>query len=91
MFPGFHEEAAGGAEADRVDAVGVAVEVDLEYSVRIVDIEVGSDTGSGLVLGPVDADLLPLVGTCLQLKLVHGVGAGQCATEPAAVGQVLGQ
>ena len=90
-FPALHEEAGHRAEGDGVDAVGVAVEVELEDAVGVVDVEVRAHARRGLVLGAVHADPRALVGAGFQEEVVHRVRAGHGAAEPAAVRQVLGE
>ncbi|OQB01133.1 MAG: hypothetical protein BWY25_01364 [Chloroflexi bacterium ADurb.Bin222] len=84
-----HQKAHGVAEGDRVNAVGVAIEVEFEDRIGVEDATRASDRADGLVLRPVHDNLLPFVGAGLQLEAIHGMGAGHGAAVPAAIGQAL--
>lgn len=90
-FPALHEEGGGGAEADGVDAVGIAVEIQFEDAVRVIDIEVRTDTRSSFVFRAVYADFLAFVGTGLELEMIDRMGACQCTAIPAAIGEMLAE
>ena len=90
FLPALHDEGGHGAEGDGVQAVGVAVEVDLHDGAGIEDADVGAAAAHGLVLGAVDGDAMSLVRAGQQLEAVRRLGAGHGAAEPAAVGQPVG-
>ena len=90
-FEALHHEGRESSEGDSVDAVGVAIEVDLQNRLRVEDGGVGAAAAHGFVLGAVDNDPLPLIGACLQEKTVHRVGAGHGAAVPTTVGDVLAE
>ena len=83
-----HHEGHAGAHRDRVESVGVAVEVELDDEVPVEAAHVGAG-GRRLVLGPVDRDDLSLVGPRLYLETVDRLGARHRAALPAAVRVVL--
>src|SRR5450756_3260674 len=79
-----HGERAAGPERDRVQPVGVAVEVRLEDPVGLEDPTIRSEARGRLVLGPVHRDDVALVGAGHHLVTIGALGAGHVAAVPTA-------
>ena len=86
-----HDERGQGAEGDRVDAVGVAVEVQLDDVGRVEDAQVRAAAGDGLILRPVHGDDVAGVRPGAHQVAVHPLGAGHGAAVDAGVGVRLGE
>ena len=86
-----HDERGQGAEGDRVDAVGVAVEVQLDDVGRVEDAQVRAAAGDGLILRPVHGDDVAGVRPGAHQVAVHPLRARHGAAVDAGVGVRLGE
>ena len=77
------------AERNRIKAVVVGVEVCLYRPQRIENAEVRAEPRRRLVFRTVDDDLFAFPRPCLKREVVDGLGAGERAAVPAAVGHAL--
>ena len=81
-----HDERGQGAERDRVDAVGVAVEVQLDDVGRVEDADVRAAARHRLVFRPVHGDDLPGIRPGAHHVAVHPLRARHGAAVDAGVG-----
>ncbi len=80
-----HGKGDARADRDRVEAVGVAVEVHLHHEQGIEDAQIRAASGDGFIFRPVDKDLLTFVRTRGGDEVLHSMGAREGAADPATV------
>ncbi len=84
-FKTFHDEGDAGSHADGIQAVGIAVKVDLQNGEGIENPQVGTAAGNGFIFGPIHEYPLPFIRAGERHEILDPVGAGHGAAFPAAI------
>ena len=86
-----HDERGQGAERDGINAVGVAVEVQLDDIGRVENAQVRTAARHGLVLRPIHGNDVPGIRPGAHAVAIHPLRARHRAAVDAGVGVCLGE
>ncbi len=89
FFVTFHRKGDTVRHGDRVDAVGIAVEVEFEHFLRIEVPDVRAETGGVLVFRTIYQNTGPGIRSGLNREVIHAMRAGHGASQPASIRQAL--